>query len=294
MEIEKFIQYINEERRFSPHTLAAYAKDLEQFGNFLREQYNITSFTEANFNQIRSWLVYLLNSGDSNKTINRKLSVLKSFYRFCKANDYIKTNPATRISGPRTTKSLPVFVEERKIMSILTTETILSFEQIRDFLIIHLLYVTGMRRSELLQMKLENFNSTSLTINVHGKRNKERIVPVSISTVEIYENYMKFRNEIQIVPGYESFLFLTAKGKPIDPRVLYRMINSKLKKVSTQQHLGPHTLRHTFATHMLDNGADLNAIKEILGHASLAATQVYTHNTVEKLKKIYKQAHPRA
>jgi integrase/recombinase XerC len=294
MEIEKFIQYINEERRFSPHTLAAYAKDLEQFGNFLREQYNITSFTEANFNQIRSWLVYLLNSGDSNKTINRKLSVLKSFYRFCKANDYIKTNPATRVSGPRTAKSLPVFVEERKIISILTTETILSFEQIRDFLIIHLLYVTGMRRSELLQMKLENFNSTSLTINVLGKRNKERIVPVSISTVEIYENYMKFRNEIQIVPGYESFLFLTAKGKPIDPRVLYRMINSKLKKVSTQQHLGPHALRHTFATHMLDNGADLNAIKEILGHASLAATQVYTHNTVEKLKKIYKQAHPRA
>lgn len=235
MEVDKFIQYIKEERRFSPHTLAAYSKDLEQFGNFLREQYNLSSLTEASFNHIRSWLVYLLNSGDSNKTINRKLSVLKSFYRFCKANNCIKSNPAAKITGPRTPKSLPVFIEERKMIAILSPETLSSFEQIRDFFIIHLLYVTGMRRAELLQLKLENFNSSSLTINVLGKRNKERIVPVSITTVEIYDKYMRFRNEIQVVPGYESFLFITIKGKTIDPRVLYRIINSKLKEVSTQQ-----------------------------------------------------------
>lgn len=294
MLVDKYIQYIKEERRFSQHTVSAYSKDLEQFGDYLRDQFDIVSLSDAGFAHIRSWLVHLLSSGDTNRTINRKLSTLKSFYRFCKANGFIPVNPSARVSGPRTAKPLPVFIEEKKMATLLDVGYLSTFEQMRDFFIIHLLYVTGMRRSELLQLKSDNVNTESLTINISGKRNKERIVPISLSTVEIFKRYLDLRNEIVPELGKESYLFITRKGKLMNPRVLYRIIHAKLNEVSAQKRLGPHSLRHTFATHMLDDGADLNAIKEILGHSSLAATQVYTHNTVEKLKKIYKQAHPRA
>lgn len=294
MLVDKYIRYIKEERRFSQNTVCAYSKDLEQFSGYLRDQFDITSLSDAGFTHIRSWLVDLLNSGDTNRTINRKLSTLKSFYRFCLANGFIQINPSAKVSGPRTSKTLPVFIEEKKMESLLEVESLSTFEQIRDFFIIHLLYVTGMRRSELLQLKFENVNTETLTVNITGKRNKERIVPISLPTVEIFKHYLEFRNEIDSISGNEAYLFITAKGKLLNPRVLYRIIHEKLNEVSAQKRLGPHSLRHTFATHMLDDGADLNAIKEILGHSSLAATQVYTHNTVEKLKKIYKQAHPRA
>lgn len=294
MLVDKFIQYIKEERRFSPHTVNAYSKDLKQFGSFLEMQYHITEISEAGYNHIRSWLVALINEGDTSKTINRKLSTLKSFFRYCKANGFVENNPASRIPGPRTPRALPVFIEEKKMAELIHSASDNSFEHIRDSFVLHLLYVTGMRRAELLRLKFENFNTGNSTISITGKRNKERIVPVSTMTIELYRKYVEQRMKITPMPDCENLVFISKIGKPVNARVLYRIINAMLKEVSTQQHLGPHTLRHSFATHMLDNGADLNAIKEILGHQSLAATQVYTHNTVEKLKKIYKQAHPRA
>lgn len=295
MLIEKFIQYIQFEKRFSPNTITAYHKDLAQFCEFLSTDYNIKNIENSDYQMIRSWIVDLVDKSISNTTINRKLSTLKSFYKYLLKEGIILENPMVKIIAPKLNKKLPEFVGNDNMESLFNdVEFDEGFIGSRNKLIIEMLYFTGMRLSELINLKDTDIDLHSQQLKVLGKRNKERIIPFSIVLQKSIEEYLKIRekdiNQTKQIP----YFFVTQKGKKVYEKLVYRTVNSYLGKVSTLRKKSPHVLRHTFATHMLNNGADLNAIKELLGHASLAATQVYTHNTIDQLKSIYKQAHPRA
>ena len=295
MHIEKFIQYIQFEKRFSPNTITAYRKDLSQFSYYLKTEYNLAEIEKSDFQMIRSWIVYMVGDSASTTTINRKLSALKSFFRYLLKEAVITESPMVKIITPKSNKRLPEFVGKENMESLFQNiEFNEEFDGIRDKLIIEMLYFTGMRLSELINLKDSDIDIQSQQIKVLGKRNKERIIPFSIVLQNSIESYLKVRKKDIIQLEQNSYFFVTQKGKKIYEKLVYRTVNSYLGKVSTLRKKSPHVLRHTFATHMLNNGADLNAIKEILGHASLAATQVYTHNTIDQLKSIYKQAHPRA
>jgi len=295
MHIEKFIQYIQFEKRFSPNTITAYRKDLSQFSYYLKTEYNLAEIEKSDFQMIRSWIVYMVGDSASTTTINRKLSALKSFFRYLLKEAVITESPMVKIITPKSNKRLPEFVGKENMESLFQNiEFNEEFDGVRDKLIIEMLYFTGMRLSELINLKDSDIDIQSQQIKVLGKRNKERIIPFSIVLQNSIENYLKVRKKDIIQLEQNSYFFVTQKGKKIYEKLVYRTVNSYLGKVSTLRKKSPHVLRHTFATHMLNNGADLNAIKEILGHASLAATQVYTHNTIDQLKSIYKQAHPRA
>lgn len=295
MHIEKFIQYIQFEKRFSPNTITAYRKDLSQFSDYLKTEYHLTEIEKSDFQMIRSWIVYMVGKSASTTTINRKLSALKSFFRYLLKEAVITESPMVKIITPKSNKRLPEFVGKENMESLFQNiEFNEEFDGVRDKLIIEMLYFTGMRLSELINLKDANIDIQSQQIKVLGKRNKERIIPFSKVLQNSIENYLKVRKKDIIQLEQNSYFFVTQKGKKIYEKLVYRTVNSYLGKVSTLRKKSPHVLRHTFATHMLNNGADLNAIKEILGHASLAATQVYTHNTIDQLKSIYKQAHPRA
>jgi len=292
---EKFIQYITFEKRYSPNTIIAYQKDLYQFFDFIAGKYNIKNIHDINHSIIRSWIVHLANDSISARSINRKLSTLKTFYKFLLKENLIKQNPLTKILPPKTKKRLPEFVNREK-MDLLFDQVEFgdNFRGIRDKLIIEIFYFTGMRLSEMINLTDTDVDIKNLKVKVLGKRNKERIIPFCNELRDLIIQYKEVRNkEIEITEPINYFI-VTEKGEKIYKKLVYRIVNSYLSKVSTLQKKSPHVLRHTFATHMLNNGADLNAIKEILGHANLAATQIYTHNTIEKLKTIYKQAHPRA
>ncbi|MEO6884351.1 MAG: tyrosine recombinase XerC [Bacteroidia bacterium] len=293
MSQEKFLHYIQYEKRFSPHTLTAYKNDLKQFQLFL-EKINSTNIIKADFSSIRLWMAELMQEKNSSRTVNRKLTVLKSFYKFLFREKIIEINPTLKVIAPKTSKKLPVFVEEKK-MTILLDNVLFTdnFEGIRNKLIIELFYATGIRLSELVNLKEKDIDLFSGNLKVLGKRNKERILPIHAELKNKIEKYIVEKNNLNI--EYEKgFLFVTDKGKKIYPKMVYRIVKLYLAQVTTIDKKSPHVLRHTFATHMLNNGADLNAVKELLGHANLAATQIYTHNTVEKLKKVYQQAHPKA
>jgi integrase/recombinase XerC len=301
MEKDNFINYIQFEKRYSPHTVIAYRTDLEQFYEFLSSQYGISDIIDANHSMIRSWLVFMLEKQNSPRSINRKITTLKSFYRFLIKEGVVEQNPVRKIITPRTSKRLPVFVEKEK-MDILLDEIDFGegLHAHRDRLILEMFYATGMRLSELLNLKESDIDFHNSSIKVLGKRNKERLLPFSDKFGKLLKAYISVRRDaigrdaINGVSVAVPFLFFTDSGRKMYPKMIYRIVNSYLGQVTTIEKKSPHVLRHTFATHLLNNGAELNAVKELLGHANLAATQVYTHITIEKLKKIYQQAHPKA
>jgi integrase/recombinase XerC len=292
--LSSFIQYITFEKRFSPHTVEAYKSDLEQFFSFLNVTYGETEIKSVTHAMIRSWIVSLMENSISPRSINRKLSSLKTFYKFLLRNDMIKVNMMQKIQSPKTSKRLPVFVEESS-MQLLFEKVDFGdgFLSARDRLLMEVFYATGMRVSELVNLKDTDFDMTNSQVKVLGKRNKERIIPYTRILRQMIQEYMTLKSKQSFSFSCEN-LFVAMNGKPLTRTSTYNLVKKYLSAVSTLDKRSPHVLRHTFATHMLNHGADINSIKEILGHANLSATQVYTHNTIEKLKQVYKQAHPRA
>lgn len=288
--ILRYIHRLTNEKRYSKHTTLAYQTDLNQFYDYCEFcGEDILTITSS---KIRLWIVSLLEDSISAKTINRKISTLKSFYKFLLREQVIDKNPMDVIISPKIEKRLPEFIDQAKLNLLLDSGPLEDeFEGVRDYLIIELLYFTGIRLSELISLKFQDIDFANYTIKVLGKRNKQRIIPISKKLVESINNYKKYRDSIITTA---DFLFITKKGNMLYPKLVYRVVYKYLSLATSNSKKSPHILRHTFATHMLNNGADLNAIKELLGHANLSATQVYTHNTFSKLKTIYKQAHPRA
>lgn len=291
---DAFLEYIQFEKRLSSHTLVAYTNDLNQFIAFLNSVYEIKNVAEVNHTVIRSWVVSLMEQKITPRSVNRKITTLKTFYKFLLRQAIVSENPMLKIQSPKTSKRLPVFVEKEN-MDILLDNVDFGddFEGHRNKLIIELFYATGIRLSELINLKQINIDFHLCQLKVLGKRNKERIVPFSNVLKEQIQKYVLSKTELENKQN-EEFLFVTKTGTKLYEKLVYRVVNTYLAQITTADKKSPHVLRHTFATHMLNNGADLNAIKELLGHANLSATQVYTHNTVEKLKNIHKQAHPKA
>jgi integrase/recombinase XerC len=292
---ERFFNYLANEKRYSANTLTAYRTDIEQFSVYLKSAYHIDEISQVTHQMIRSWIVEMMSQGDTARTINRKLSTLKTLFRFFRKEGITSDNPLQRILSPKTGKRLPEFVSQEH-MNLLLDE--IKFEEgfkgLCDRLIIEILYFTGMRLSELIELKLSDTDLNQKQFKVCGKGNKERIIPFGKELEEKISGYFQIRKNVSVKRECFDYLLITDKGKKLNRQYVYRMVNTYLGRVSTLKKKSPHVLRHTFATHMLDNGADLNSIKDILGHSSLAATQVYTHNSIEKLKKVYNQAHPRA
>ena len=289
MQQEKFINYLSSEKRFSVHTITSYSNDVNQFFLFLSEEYKITSeLSEVNFQIVRSWIASLLEKGVAPRSVNRKISTLKTFFKFLIREGVIQESPMLKVVAPKSKKRLPLFVEEDQIESLLNgVEFDDGFIGERDKLIIELFYVTGIRLSELINIKISDLNFDNNLVKVLGKRNKERLIPLS---ARIVKELQFFIEKYKI----DNYLFTNLGGTKVYTKLVYRIVNKYIGKISSINKKSPHILRHTFATHMLNHGADINAIKELLGHANLSATQVYTHNTIEKLKSVYKQAHPRA
>lgn len=295
MPFQRFLKYLQYERRYSAHTVLAYSRDLEQFFSYIEKTYEIKEAIEVTHVFVRSWIVSLMEQKINSRTVRRKISTLKSFFKFCLREKSIDRNSMQKIVSPKVAKHLPVFVDEQRMDILLDkVEFKEGFPGARDKLIINIFYQTGMRLSELCNLKDTDINLYDLTIKVLGKRNKERIIPVSAKMKVEVSNYINLRNRLFTKELLMNNFFVLDNGNKIYDKFVYRLVKSKLATVTTGQKKSPHVLRHTFATQMLNNGAEINAVKEILGHASLAATQVYTHNTIEKLKNIYKQAHPKA
>lgn len=285
----KFIKYLSAEKRFSANTITSYSTDLDQFSIFLSKEYQISNeVSEISFQIVRSWIAYLLEKGVTPRSVNRKISTLKTYFKFLIRENVILESPMLKIVAPKSKKRLPVFIEENQIENLLNeVEFDKGFIGERDKLIIELFYVTGIRLSELINIKIFDISFSNSLIKVLGKRNKERLIPLSINIVNELQTFVKKHN-------LNNYLFTNLGGTKVYTKLVYRVVNKYIGKISSVNKKSPHILRHTFATHMLNNGADINAIKELLGHANLSATQVYTHNTIEKLKTVYKQAHPRA
>ena len=290
--IESFLRYLKFEKRYSAHTLTAYATDLEQFAAFLTQE-DVT-LESAQYQQLRSWIISLVEDGMHPTSVNRKMASVRSFYKFLLRQKLIVLDPSQRLQALKSPKRLPQFVQEKDITQLFDHHQFSKdFEGLRDKLILELLYGTGMRRAELVGLRDIDVNIDSNQLKVLGKRNKERIIPVSKPVIELIKDYTKERNlQFQGVKG--SSLILTDKGGDCYPMLVYRTVRKYLNDVVSIEKKSPHILRHTYATHLLNNGADLNAVKDLLGHTSLAATQVYTHNSLEKLKKVFQQAHPKA
>ena len=286
MHKKKFLHYLKHEKRYSIHTILSYTTDLEQFIKFLFSEFQINSVKKVNFQFVRSWVANLLNNNISARSVNRKITTLKTYFRFLIKEDIIELSPMQKIISPKTSKRLAVFVEEIKMEELFNEIDFgEGFLAQRARLILELFYFTGIRLSELINLKNKDIDYSNSTILVLGKRNKERLIPL---TSPILANIKQLSSL-----NKSEFLFITEKGQQISAKQVYRLVNKYLSMVTSLDKKSPHILRHTFATHMLNNGADINAIKEILGHTSLNATQRYTHNTIEKLKTVYKQAHPR-
>jgi len=292
MAITDFIQYISFGKRYSQHTLKAYVNDLNAYAGFLSSEYELNKPEQASQDMIRTWIMQMMDEGYSPRSLNRKISTLKSFYRYLLREGRIEKNPAANIYLLKTAKPLPAYFEKEQInnyLNELPAED--DFPAVRDKLVIDLLYSAGLRISELVNLKGESVNFASDSLKVLGKRNKERIIPLSEKMMERIRKYLKIKN--QTFQNLSPYLIVTNKGEQSYSKLIFRIVDKELKTLTASKK-SPHVLRHTFATHMLNNGADLNSIKELLGHASLSATQVYTHNSIEQLKSIYIKAHPRA
>ncbi|MCS6990370.1 MAG: tyrosine-type recombinase/integrase [Chitinophagales bacterium] len=294
MELATFFNYLQYEKRYSPHTLAAYRNDLQQFCSFLSSTYQIREAREIAAQHIRSWIVYMVEHQVGARSINRKISALQSFFRFLKRSGKLQANPMRGITAPKAPKRLPDFIPSSHLQHLFNSiEHGNDFPGLRNRLILELLYATGMRRAELIALSDDAIDWNRNYVRVLGKGNKQRLIPIGVSLQESIKKYLEVRNQHF---GRSSFarLVVSDRGKEMNPRSVYEIVRRLLKQMSHVSRCSPHVLRHTFATHLLSNGAELQAIKELLGHASLAATQVYTHNTVEQLKAIYRKAHPKA
>ena len=289
---KSFEEFLLFEKNYSNNTVIAYIKDLKDFKKFVHIQHGINDLTCVNYSQIRQWIRCLSDDGLSSRSINRKVSSLRSFYKFLIKVNEINFSPLENHKSLKIKKKIHIPFSESEIEMVLQDNPDSSFELIRDKLIIELLYTTGMRRSELINLKINDLDFNQNQIKVLGKRNKERYIPIISSTQRSINKYLNFRDKIQINDDF-SYLFLTKKGSKIYGSLVYRVVNRYFNKISTKLKKSPHILRHSFATHMLNNGADLNSVKELLGHTSLAATQVYTHHNISELKKVYKNSHPR-
>jgi len=297
LEADLFFNYLSVERRFSKHTIVGYQTDLLQFSNFIKDTYEVEDIREVSHLYIRSWVVSLMENGIDPKSVNRKITALRSFYKFLIKTGVVDKNPMLKIQAPKISKKLPEFLDDKKMDALFDNMSNDGnvYEQARDFLILDFFYRTGVRLSELIELKIENVNLHNLSVTVTGKRNKVRQIPITIGFKQAIEKYLKLRNEFLNNLSMNCHYFFTDnKGNKMYPVFVYRIVKANIKMVTTGKKKSPHILRHTFATTMLNNGADINAIKELLGHSNLSATQVYTHNTIEKLKEVYKQAFPKA
>ncbi len=297
MFLERYINFLTFEKRYSQHTITAYTTDLNQFFNFL-ETLNF-SVKEVKHFQLRAWMVSLIDQKITPKSINRKISVIKGYFKFLNSEGILNTNPAVLLNTPKIPKKLPIYIQEQKIQTLLNQEEITdskinnTFKTLRDKLIVDLLFSTGIRLAELLSLREADVDAYQSCIKVLGKRSKERIIPITKVLLNAINTYL-LQKRVQKFNNKSEFLIVTDKGNQAYSKMIYRIVHQQLSKISTHEKRSPHILRHSFATSLLNNGADINAIKELLGHANLSATQIYTHNSIEKLKSIYKQAHPKA
>ena len=293
MPFKSFTDYLLLEKKYSPHTVAAYTKDLERFFDFITNQYELSSLLSVNYSMVRSWIVFLVDTGISNSSINRKISSLKTYYKFLLKTDQISETPLAKHRALKVAKKVQIPFSQTEVEDVLELfDQANDFETLRDKLIVELFYSTGMRRAELIGLRLSDVSEIQKTIKVLGKRNKERIIPLLPSVLTTITKYKIFRDALPCL-GASNKLLLTSKGNPIYETLVYRVITRYFSEASLKVKKSPHILRHSFATHLLNQGAELNAVKELLGHASLASTQVYTHNSIDTLKQVYKNAHPR-
>ncbi len=293
-QVKSFIEYLQFEKRYSQHTIVSYQTDLEQFFAFLISQYDSPPLDAITAGFVRSWLAEMRNEDMTPKSLNRKISSLKSFFKYQIKMGVLKQSPMTTIVAPKVGKRLPSFVTQNDMNTLQQyVEFPDTWKGLTDKLLLDLFYATGMRLSELINLKVNQIDSANCQVKVLGKGNKERIIPVSNDLIKQLTAYIENKKKIIGEPAFPNF-FLNEKGKPLYAKYVYNVVKVNLTQVTTLKKKSPHVLRHTFATHLTNNGADLNAVKELLGHSSLAATQIYTHNTIEKLKDIYKKAHPKA
>lgn len=281
--LHKFLDFLRFERKASEHTIISYSNDLRGFISFLLEEYDCKCVADTTHQHIRAWLSGMMGQGISPKSVSRKISSLKAYYKYLQKHGLHLYNPMSKVISPKQPKLLPQFVEQHKMQNLLNN---ISCETEKSYAIVLLLYYTGMRVSELLKIKKTDIDYGNCSLKVHGKRNKERIIPFN---EELQKNLYKLQEHSK-----GEYLIEAPRGGRAYPKYVYRLVKDSLSAVTTQSKKSPHILRHTFATHMLENGAELNAIKELLGHANLAATQVYTHNTIERLKSIHKKSHPKS
>ena len=292
MSIQSFTDFLSSEKKYADNTVLAYRKDIEVFQSFLGKEYGVSELKKVHYNQIRRWITILVDQGLSNRSVNRKISSLNSYYKFLIKTAQLKTSPLAKHKALKIQKKLHIPFSENEIAAVLNTDPRGHFEATRNSLIIELLYSTGMRRTELIQLKLRDIDFDQHQIKVLGKRNKERYIPLLKSVQKSLKTYINLRDQLEIIKD-KDILFLTQNGVKLYGTLVYRIVKNYFEAVSSKVKKSPHILRHSFATHLLNNGADLNAVKELLGHSSLAATQVYTHNNISELKKVYAKSHPR-
>ncbi|MFT5753194.1 MAG: integrase/recombinase XerC [Flavobacterium sp.] len=291
--LQAYQDYLQKEKNYSSLTLRAYLDDIKSFQNYLAENHDELPLEQINYSQVRSWIVALVENGIANTSINRKISSLKSFYKFLLKIKQIDFNPISKHKSLKVPKKVQIPFSEKELNCALSMGFIENdFESIRNKLIVELFYTTGIRRAELINLKTNNLDKYNKTLKVLGKRNKERIIPLLDCTIDLIDLYNLQKNKLENIQNTDV-LILSKKGKILSETFVYRMINSYFSDISDKVKKSPHVLRHTFATHLLNNGADLNSVKELLGHASLSSTQIYTHSSLSELQRVYKDAHPR-
>ena len=291
MSLKSFFDFLEIEKNYSSNTIEAYRNDLNVFSRFLTDEFDVNNINNTNYSYVRSWIVDLVNKGISNRSINRKITSLNSYFKFILKIGLINENPLTNHKALKTQKKIQLPFSENEMLSVLDLDNFEdNFTGARDRLIIDLFYTTGIRRIELIQLMISDVNINNKHIKVLGKRNKERIIPLIDSTINILNKYLLYREELK---SDETFLFITKKGKQVYEKLIYRIINKYFDTISTKVKKSPHIIRHSFATHLLNNGADLNCVKDLLGHSSLAATQVYTNRSIDEIKKVFAKSHPR-